>query len=167
MRLERKQLLDVEGGTEEWCLRILRHEAGHALDNAFRLRYTRRWREVFGRASEPYPEFYRPRPYSRSYVQHLEMWYAQAHPVEDFAETFAVWLKPRSGWRTHYHDWPALKKLEYVDEVMQTIRRQKAEGRQPAAASTRCGRSARRLPNTTGKNANTTAWNTRTFTIST
>jgi hypothetical protein len=60
-------------------------------------------------------------PYSKSYVHHLGAWYAQAHPVEDFAETFAVWLKPRSGWRTAYEGWPALKKLEYVDELMHEI----------------------------------------------
>jgi hypothetical protein len=46
------------------------------------------------------------------------MWYAQSHPVEDFAESFAVWLRPRSRWRTQYKDWPALKKLEYVHDTM-------------------------------------------------
>ena len=25
---------------------------------------------------------------------HLDPWYAQSHPDEDFAETFAVWLTP-------------------------------------------------------------------------
>jgi len=125
VRLERKQLLEVEGGTEDWCMRILRHEVGHAIDNAYRLRRTKRWREVFGKASQPYPDHYAPRPYSKSYVRHLEMWYAQSHPVEDFAETFAVWLKPRSRWRSQYQDWPAIKKLEYVDEIMQQIGKQK------------------------------------------
>lgn len=36
-RLERRQVLDVEGGTEEWCMRILRHETGHAVDTAYGL----------------------------------------------------------------------------------------------------------------------------------
>lgn len=125
MRLEAKQMMEVEGGTDAWCMKILRHEAGHALDNAFRLRRRRKWREVFGRASQPYPKYYQPKPYSRSYVHHLDMWYAQSHPVEDFAETFAVWLKPRSRWRTEYAEWPALRKLEYVDELMREIRNER------------------------------------------
>ena len=117
-RLERKHMLEVEGGTADECMKILRHEAGHAIDTAFRLRRKLRYREVFGKVSQEYPEFYQPKPFSKSYVQHLDMWYAQSHPVEDFAETFAVWLKPRSRWRSKYKDWPALRKLEYVDEVM-------------------------------------------------
>lgn len=120
-RLERKMMLEVEGGTEDWCLRILRHETGHTLDNAYRLHRRQRWRELFGRFSDPYPDFYQPKPYSKSFVMHLDMWYAQSHPAEDFAETFAVWLKPRSRWRSQYHDWPAMAKLEYVDELMTEI----------------------------------------------
>ena len=120
-RLERKMMLEVEGGTEDWCMRILRHETGHTLDNAYRLHRRQRWRELFGRFSDPYPDFYQPKPYSKSFVMHLDMWYAQSHPAEDFAETFAVWLKPRSRWRSQYHDWPALAKLEYVDELMTEI----------------------------------------------
>jgi hypothetical protein len=125
MRLEKKKMLEVEGGNENWCMRILRHEAGHAIDNAYRLRRKLRWRETFGKASMPYPVFYSPKPYSRSYVLHLDAWYAQSHPVEDFAETFAVWLRPRSRWRTQYAGWPAMKKLEYVHELMGEIRGQK------------------------------------------
>ncbi len=120
-RLEHRQLLEVEGGRREWCMRILRHEAGHAIDTAYRLHRRRRWRDVFGRSSQPYPEEYQPKPYSKSYVHHLGQWYAQSHPAEDFAETFAVWLKPRSRWRTEYQQWPAIKKLEYVDLQMREI----------------------------------------------
>lgn len=120
-RLERRQMLEVEGGTKEWCMRILRHEVGHAIDTAYRLRRRKSYREIFGRVSQPYPDHYEPKPYSRSYVLHLEMWYAQAHPVEDFAETFAVWLRPGSRWKSRYKHWPALKKLEYVDAVMNEI----------------------------------------------
>lgn len=115
--LERRLMREVEGGNRNWLMRILRHEAGHALDSAYRIRRQRRWREVFGPASLPYPDTYRPRPGSRRFVQHLGAWYAQAHPTEDFAETFAVWLKPRSSWRRHYRDWPAFAKLEYIDEL--------------------------------------------------
>lgn len=121
MRLERKQLLEVEGGTREWCMKILRHEAGHAIDTAFRLRQKPSYRKVFGKPSVPYPEYYRPKPASKDYVLHLEMWYAQAHPLEDFAETFAVWLRPGSRWRSRYKNWPALEKLHMVDSYMKSI----------------------------------------------
>ncbi|MGH8285567.1 MAG: putative zinc-binding metallopeptidase [Steroidobacteraceae bacterium] len=121
-RLERRIMREVEGGNSRWLMRILRHEAGHAIDTAYRLRRRRRWREVFGPASLPYPHRYRARPGSRRYVHHLGEWYAQSHPTEDFAETFAVWLKPRSGWRRSYADWPALSKLDFVDELMSQVR---------------------------------------------
>ncbi len=122
IRLERKMIGEAEGASEEWCMRLLRHETGHVVDHAYRLSRRRRRQQLFGRSSVSYPRFYRPNPYSRSHVQHLEYWYAQAHPDEDFAETFAVWLKPRSQWRKEYQRWPrALRKLEYVDELMQEI----------------------------------------------
>ncbi len=125
MRLEKKQMLEVEGGPEEWCMKILRHEAGHAIDNAYGLHRRRRWSEMFGRYTIPYPDTYQPKPYSRSYVLHLDPWYAQSHPAEDFAETFAVWLRPRSRWRSQYEGWPAIKKLEFVDELMGEVAGQK------------------------------------------
>jgi hypothetical protein len=115
MSIERRFMREVEGGNRNWLMRILRHEAGHAIDSAYRLRRRRQWREVFGPASLPYPDTYRPRPGSRRFVQHLGAWYAQAHPTEDFAETFAVWLKPNSPWRREYRGWPAFAKLEYID----------------------------------------------------
>ena len=120
-RLEQNQMLEVEGGTPEWCLRILRHETGHAIDNAYNLRRRRRRQQLFGPSSQEYPEHYTPRPYSKSFVLHLEPWYAQSHPDEDFAETFAVWLNPTSQWREHYEGWPALKKLEYMDRLMREV----------------------------------------------
>src|SRR5258708_12756625 len=121
MKLERKQMLEVEGGTDVQCMRILRHEAGHAIDNAFRLHFKRRWHQVFGLFTQRYPDSYKPKPNSRRYVLNLDAWYAQAHPAEDFAETFAVWLQPRSNWRRRYRSWPALRKLEYIDEVLKEI----------------------------------------------
>ena len=121
-RLERRLMHEVEGGNSRWLARILRHETGHALDNAFRLRRRKRWRIAFGRASVPYPANYTPRTTSRNYVMHLGHWYAQSHPTEDFAETFAVWLAPNSTWRTDYASWHALRKLRYVDELMTEIR---------------------------------------------
>lgn len=126
IRLERSMMLQVEGGAHEWCMKLLRHEAGHALDHAYTLHRRRTWKQRFGRSSKPYPEVYRPRPYSKGYVVHLDDWYAQSHPDEDFAETFAVWLhQPRAGWHKRYQGWSALEKLEYVDELMREIVDQK------------------------------------------
>jgi hypothetical protein len=121
MRLERRKIIDVEGGTIPECMKILRHEAGHVVRHAYQLNRRRRWQELFGPSTTRYPKYYRPNPASKNYVQHLRLWYAQSHPDEDFAETFAVWLRPRSDWRRRYSDWPALKKLEYVDELMEAI----------------------------------------------
>jgi len=121
MSIERRFMREVEGGNRNWLMRILRHEAGHAIDSAYRLRRRRHWREVFGPSSLPYPDTYRPRPGSRRFVQHLGAWYAQAHPTEDFAETFAVWLKPNSTWRREYLGWPAYAKLEYIDGLAAEI----------------------------------------------
>ncbi len=122
MRLERKKIMDVEGGTLPECMRILRHEAGHVVQHCLSACIAAgAGRRLFGRSSTRYPSYYRPNPASKHYVQHLRLWYAQSHPDEDFAETFAVWLRPRSNWRKRYAGWPALKKLEYVDELMAEI----------------------------------------------
>ena len=120
-RLERRIMREAEGADSRWFMRILRHEAGHAIDNAYRLRRKKRWREVFGPASLQYPAHYKARPGSRRYVHHLGEWYAQAHPTEDFAETFAVWLKPKSDWRKSYAEWPAFNKLSVVEEIMTSV----------------------------------------------
>jgi hypothetical protein len=106
-----------------------RHEAGHAINYAYRLYASPEWQEVFGRFDEPYRDFFRPNPQSRQFVKHLYQQvgsyagriYAQKHPDEDFAETFAVWLTPRSNWRVKYRNWSALKKLKYVDRLMKEI----------------------------------------------
>ncbi len=121
IRLERSQMLDVEGGTRDEFTRIMRHETGHAIQHGYQLQRRRAWQRLFGKSSKTYPEYYRPNPASKRYVQHLRLWYAQSHPDEDFAETFAVWLRPRGEWRKRYADWPALKKLEYMDELMGEI----------------------------------------------
>jgi hypothetical protein len=120
-RLESRNMLQVEGGEREWCMKLMRHEAAHALDHAYRLHHRRRWREVFGSFGAPYRASYVPRFNSRDHVLNLDHGYAQSHPAEDFAETFAVWLQPRSGWRRSYAKWPALEKLEYVEELVREI----------------------------------------------
>lgn len=120
-RLERKKILEVEGETQEWFMKLMRHEAAHAYSYAYRLQRKKKWQKTFGLASQKDTGFYRPRPYSHSFVLHLDDWYAQAHPDEDFAETFAVWLTPDFDWRTRYKGWRALRKLEYMDELMTSL----------------------------------------------
>jgi hypothetical protein len=120
--LERNIILEVEGETPEWFMKLIRHEAAHAYAYAYQLFRKRKWQQTFGLSStEDTPSFYRPRPHSRSFVVHLDDWYAQSHPDEDFAETFAVWLTPGLDWRQRYHGWKALQKLEYVDELMHSL----------------------------------------------
>lgn len=121
MTLERNQMLEVEGGADKECMRIMRHETGHALDNAYMFHTKQRYKTLFGSFTRPYPDSYKPRPDSRNFVLHLGGWYAQAHPAEDFAETFAVWLASRTRWQQRYKGWPALRKLEYVDHLIKEI----------------------------------------------
>ena len=120
-KLERRQILEVEGETPEWFMQLMRHEAGHAYSYAYFLYRKKKWQSQFGLASQEQSDFYRPRPYSHSFVIHLDDWYAQSHPDEDFAETFAVWLTPELDWRRKYRGWKALRKLEYVDELMRSL----------------------------------------------
>ncbi len=120
-KLERKIILEVEGETPDWFMKLMRHEAAHAYSYAYQLYKKKKWQQTFGLASTEETEFYRPRPYSRSYVVHLDDWYGQSHPDEDFAETFAIWLTPGLDWRERYKGWKALEKLEYVDALMKSI----------------------------------------------
>jgi hypothetical protein len=122
VRLERTMMLEAEGETERECMKLLRHETGHAINYAYRLYRRSHWRKLFGPISTSYdPHHYRRRAYSRQYVVHLQQQYAQAHPDEDFAETFAVWLTPDSDWRKRYRGRGALRKLEYVDHLMSEL----------------------------------------------
>ncbi|OGX29719.1 MAG: hypothetical protein A2705_03255 [Omnitrophica WOR_2 bacterium RIFCSPHIGHO2_01_FULL_52_10] len=121
-RLEKKIMIEAEGDTKEWCMKLLRHEAGHALEYAYSFHRRPKWRRIFGPASLEYADTYKFRPYSKNYVRHLDGYYAQYHPDEDFVETFAVWLTPGLGWRELYKGWKALAKLEYVDQLMSEIR---------------------------------------------
>ena len=121
-RLERIES-EMSGGIEDdvEAMRYLRHECGHALNYAFKLYERPEWRALFGPFSRPYRERYRADPFSRNFVRHILGWYAQKHPDEDFAETFAVWLTPGLSWQREYDGWPALQKLDYVDRVMHEI----------------------------------------------
>lgn len=120
--LTRRTVLECEGEDEADFAKFFRHELGHAFDHAFKLSKRRSWERVFGPHNKEYdPDTYRPRPYSKNYVINLHHWYAQAHPDEDFAETFAVWLNPEQNWKVLYRKWGALKKLEYVDTVAKEV----------------------------------------------
>lgn len=123
IRLERKMMLEAEGVSLTEAMSILRHETGHAIDEAFELRKMPQYKRVFGSPDRAYPTDYVADSDSRDFVHHLNAWYAQSHPVEDFAETFAVWLKSKRGWRSKYNGWPALEKLMVVDEWMNERRK--------------------------------------------
>ncbi len=113
-RLER-EMNDLEDSRQ--IMMYMRHEAGHAFNYAYQLFKTEEWRELFGPFRRPYRDFYRPVAFSRQFVRHMEGWYAQKHPDEDFAETFAVWMTPRSQWRKRYKGWGAMKKLLYMERM--------------------------------------------------
>ena len=107
--------------TPEESAMYFRHEAGHAFNYAYKLYEREEWAKVFGPYSRPYIENFKPNPFSREFVRHIAGWYAQKHPDEDFAETFAVWLTPDMNWRDEYAGTGALAKLEYVDRVAREI----------------------------------------------
>lgn len=110
---------DLESDRE--TMMYLRHEAGHAFNYAYKLHRTPEWKQLFGPYRRPYRENYRPVLFSKDYVRYLPGWYAQKHPDEDFAETFAVWMTPRSNWREKYRGWGAMAKLKYMDRVAREL----------------------------------------------
>ena len=122
IRLERRMMLEAEGEGRPWCMQLLRHEAGHAFSYAYDLHKKREWKKVFGSSKEAYGSTYKFKPYSKSFVRHLDGFYAQYHPDEDFVETFAVWLTPESDWSIKYQGWKALEKLQFVDRLMTSIK---------------------------------------------
>lgn len=97
---------------------ILRHEAGHVFNYAHALYKLPRWHEVFGVYEKAYEDNFAPIPGSGKFVRHLEGWYAQKHPDEDFAETFAVLITPELDWKSRYRGTKAYKKLAYVSELI-------------------------------------------------
>jgi len=114
-----KEMNDLEDTRE--IMMYLRHEAGHAFNYAYKLHQTPEWKQLFGPFRRPYHDNYRPIPFSRNFVRHLAGWYAQKHPDEDFAETFAVWLTPRSAWRKRYRGWGAMAKLRYMNRIAKAL----------------------------------------------
>ncbi len=114
-----REVNDLEDPGE--IMMYLRHEAGHAFNYAYKLHQTPEWKQLFGPFRRPYHDNYRPIPFSRNFVRHLAGWYAQKHPDEDFAETFAVWLTPRSAWRKRYRGWGAMAKLQYMNRIARQL----------------------------------------------
>ncbi len=113
----------VEGFDRADILRYLRHEMGHVVNYAYCLYEEEEWVKQFGSITQPYIEDYRPEPFSRRYVRHLPGWYAQKHPDEDWAETFAVWMTPGLDWRAEYGGWPvAAAKLAYCERTLAELR---------------------------------------------
>ncbi|MBV9181755.1 MAG: putative zinc-binding metallopeptidase [Acidobacteria bacterium] len=124
--LARPDLAQIEGEHNDLedsreTMMYLRHEAGHAFNYAYKLHRTPEWKQLFGSYRRPYRDNYRPVLFSKDYVRYLPGWYAQKHPDEDFAETFAVWITPRSGWRKRYRGWGAMAKLEYMDRIARQL----------------------------------------------
>jgi hypothetical protein len=119
--LQKELLDDIETETDAEILAYLRHEAGHAFNYAYKLYESKDWHDLFGPYSRPYLDNYVPTPFSRAFVRHISGWYAQKHPDEDFAETFAVWLTPDSDWQSDYAGWECLPKLEYVDATVKRL----------------------------------------------
>ena len=114
-----KEANDLEDTRE--IMMYLRHEAGHAFNYAYKLHRTPEWKQLFGPYRRPYRENYRPVLFSKDYVRYLPGWYAQKHPDEDFSETFAVWLTPRSNWRKRYRGWGAMAKLRYMERIAREL----------------------------------------------
>lgn len=125
-----KRFTGVPAETNKEIMMYLRHEAGHAFNYGYKLYKTKEWQTLFGLFERPYTENYKRKPYDQAFVKHLPDYYAQKHPDEDFAETFAVWLTPKSNWRKKYKATPAAKKLEYVSRIVK-----KFGGRPPLKAS--------------------------------
>ena len=91
--------------SDEEIMQILRHEAG-------------RWNDIFGAYQKPYEENFAAIPGNKKFVRHLEGWYAQKHPDEDFSETFALLITPGFDWKKHYKGTRAFKKLAFAAELI-------------------------------------------------
>ena len=117
--------VNVEGRTQTELVKLIRHEVGHTLDNAFCLRKKAGRKKLFG-AQIKYPLSYSPKYQRSAYVDHLGDGYAESHPDEDFAETFSVWLGQCDIWKTKYQSRSqAYAKLKQVDQWMTDLKNQK------------------------------------------
>ena len=132
---------DVESRDE--IMKILRHETGHAINYAYKLHKRKDWNDIFGNFRKRYPKEYDAKPWSKKHVQHLDFLYAQKHPDDDWAESFAVWLTPEINWRRRYKGWDAIEKLIYVDIVMKQI-----AGKRPVSMKVSYDSPARKMRHT-------------------
>ena len=114
--IEKEKTGAVESSEE--IQKLFRHEAGHAFNYAYSLYKLPRWQEIFGIYEKPYEDNFAPIPGSGRFVRHLEGWYAQNHPDEDFAEAFAIIITPGFDWKSAYKGTKAYKKLAYVYELI-------------------------------------------------
>ncbi len=125
MNLERRMTHQVDGASPRELMKLLRHEAGHVLDNAYGLRRKKKRQKLFGLSSQKYPYCYYPKDNNNEFVSYVYPSYSQAHPDEDWAETFATWLDPKSNWERKYTTGKARKKLDYVNELMGSLAKTK------------------------------------------
>ena len=114
----KESLTGIEAEDDSEIMMILRHEAGHAFNYAYRIYQEPECQEIFGNFSLPYNEEYKVHPFSNRFVRHVAGWYVQKHPDDDFAETFAVWLTPDSNWQNVYAGTPAMAKLIYIEKIV-------------------------------------------------
>ncbi len=121
MALEKRTMGMVEGDTRKEFMQLLRHEAGHSFEHAYSIKKGREWQALFGNPSRKYtPSLYEIEEHSTDFVSNLRDCYAQAHPDEDFAETFAVWLNPAVDWKREYRSWPgAYAKLQFIEGLVE------------------------------------------------
>ncbi len=122
MKIHKQETGFIDGKSETEILKLMRHELGHAIDNAFGIRKNKDRQRIFGPSTIDYPTSYRPRVYSRNYIHYLGEGYAQSHPDEDFAETFAFWLDPRKPWRMKRFSKTVSEKLNFMDRLMRQLR---------------------------------------------
>ena len=114
-------MLEVEGGTHDWCVKILRHEAGHAIDNAYHLQRRRKRRELFGAVDGAIPSTTRPSRTARASSCTSTPGTRRAIPTRTSPRRSRSGSTRSSNWRERYAGWPALKKLEYMDELMKEL----------------------------------------------
>tara|TARA_B100001094_G_scaffold316835_1_gene358532 strand:+ start:2260 stop:3249 length:990 start_codon:yes stop_codon:yes gene_type:complete len=115
-KIEMHQMGWVEGGTQDECMKLLRHESGHCFDHFFETSKLPDFQKIFGDPKKPYmPDFFLGKPFSKNFVKHLDRTYSQSHPAEDFAECFATVVTPRLDWKKKYKNAEkVLRKLEWT-----------------------------------------------------
>jgi hypothetical protein len=117
---------DVRGYTRDEMdlVLLLKHEIGHAFCYSHKLFQLPEFRDVFsikGNFFATYPDHERHRvdPYSLDHVNPVNDHYAQKHPDDDFAETFATFADRTEAWRERYRNRAgALRKIAFVAKVV-------------------------------------------------